>query len=238
MAALTQLDFYRTKSSDGSVKPSQPVGLLGCILDYSFLGDEVEVDRPGSKVGSRLGSRPASRKNTNSSAVSHTSGGSNASFLSYRRLGSILPTGSTHALDNDSRQPLLERHFAELLVRCIAQYAAHTGQDCQGIYYAVFRVLAEKFEPFCADKRPSTSDFIHGFYSDSVQDCLRSFSLPNAALYRIWNRLNEIARKGGAPEATTGLIWFCRSVDQPEVLIVVLFDRANYSREGSCPATF
>jgi hypothetical protein len=136
-----QLEFHRNhKSGTGVIVPPPPpndsvsvvsTGSLGCILDCSFLGDEVNSSSNGDAASRSPGSsKPSTARKNNKNVVT--------------RLGAVVVPGSTHALDNDSRQPLLERHFGELLVRCIADYATKRAVDREGVYYAVFRVLSEK----------------------------------------------------------------------------------------------
>ena len=60
------------------------------------------------------------------------------------RLGLFPSADIIYSLDYDPRQPITESQYCEILVRSIAEFSARKGCDSEGIYYAVFRTLAEK----------------------------------------------------------------------------------------------
>jgi hypothetical protein len=81
----------------------------------------------------------------------------------------------------DSRYPIREREFFELLVRCIIDSSSKLARTEQSLFNIVFQVLAEKLYPFSLEKE--IDEFAVGFYQDSVQEL---FSTNSNSIDKIW----------------------------------------------------
>ena len=125
-------------------------------------------------------------------------GGGDASLLRMELVDDFLgPVDAQPNHDIDSRQPLREREFVELLIRCIsaadlkehAFLSAIGKQDKkpQSLYNASLEVMSRKIFPSKPSETRTMSEFSAAFYGQLVQSQLSS---PECALKikDLWNR--------------------------------------------------
>eukprot|EP00597_Dinobryon_sp_UTEXLB2267_P012910 CAMPEP_0170112662 /NCGR_PEP_ID=MMETSP0020_2-20130122/9312_1 /TAXON_ID=98059 /ORGANISM="Dinobryon sp., Strain UTEXLB2267" /LENGTH=831 /DNA_ID=CAMNT_0010338641 /DNA_START=18 /DNA_END=2513 /DNA_ORIENTATION=- len=71
-------------------------------------------------------------------------------------------------------QPILEREFVELLVRCVAECYGRKGGavGSMSLYHTTYQVLAEQVLSLAGSADKHISSFYKAFYHDSIQDML------------------------------------------------------------------
>lgn len=101
----------------------------------------------------------------------------------------------------DMRQPILQREFCEMLIRCIASATCRRGVT-KNLYDTVFKVMATSVQPIEADPK-LIPGFVHALYHDHVQALLRDF---RPALKTIWAQVVEAAARDGFTHNTRGMV--------------------------------
>eukprot|EP01038_Epipyxis_sp_PR26KG_P013089 gene13089-17543_t len=90
------------------------------------------------------------------------------------------PRAMENDFDISSSQPLLEREFIELFIRCVAEITIRNNNDSikplstsdVGLSHVMKRVLAEKVLPLSSDYDNKLPAFVRLFHSESIQDLI------------------------------------------------------------------
>jgi len=94
--------------------------------------------------------------------------------------------------DADLRQPLREREFVELLVRCIAavEMKSSTGGPSRSVYTSVLDVMTRRIYTYLTPTPFALSEFTVAFHGELIQTTLSS-SECSAKLRTIWDKALE-----------------------------------------------